>query len=467
MNTRRSLSTLGLLAALLALLVAPQPVEANDLDKVLAALRKARGAKERLRHVKQLVSVQGPRAAGALAKLVKDDPSVAVRVGAARALGFIQADNALDLLLELLRRGGPRALRRALAESVQRRPGGARRLLKVYGDRRTPRIERGLLLRACGAFTDAGTEEALKQALLDRDVTLRAEAVRALVRRAPTPGHKRTLLHGVMMAAREIDVILAALDAAGEPGVLDPFLRRGLERLGTFLQPQVREATDHLLLRLEAMKADAKPPKGGKPDARDPRDRYGGEGDRTPPTDGPPTEPPIRGQFDTVYVIDATGSTGAVLPELKRRILAQMKLLHDVAGSVRVGVLVYRGGRNASSIRRGFTYLPLTHDPERVRTFLEALDAGGVDDRGMLVGRVLEEALDRAGWRWRAQRTVQLYADTECGDIRLARRVVSSHFRADRTRTRIAYVLRSRTRLPAEYLDLARLGGSGAPELIE
>ena len=59
----------------------------TELRKVLAALDRTKDPKERLKHVRQLLAIQGPRATNALATLVRHDPSVGVRVGAARALG--------------------------------------------------------------------------------------------------------------------------------------------------------------------------------------------------------------------------------------------------------------------------------------------------------------------------------------------------------------------------------------------
>jgi hypothetical protein len=69
-------------------------------------------------------------------------------------------------------------------------------------------------------------------------------------------------------------------------------------------------------------------------------------------------------------------------------------------------------------------------------------------------------------WRWDARREVALLADTGCDDAAAAGRTVSLHHRSDGTRTRVAYVLRTRGRMPTEYDDLARLGGTGVPEAI-
>ena len=58
----------------------------------------------------------------------------------------------------------------------------------------------------------------------------------------------------------------------------------------------------------------------------------------------PEHEPPVRGRYDMVYLLDATGSTGATLPMLRRKILDQLVLLGHLGSSVRVGVIAFRGG---------------------------------------------------------------------------------------------------------------------------
>jgi hypothetical protein len=463
----RAVSTCLVLGVLLVTPGVGSVAAGPELDKVLSALGRAKDPKERLRHVRQLVALRGPRAASALARLVRSDPSVKVRVGAARALGLIQAENALELLLAQVRRGGVRAVRAAVGDAARRRPGSAKAMLKLLAQRGLPRLERGLVLRALGAFDDESTKESLRYALVDPDLFLRGEAARAVIQRARDLSARRAVLTKLLTTGRELDTLMPALDAAS--GALHPVMRPALARLRTFLDPPIKEAAEHLLDTLDAWALEGfEPGKAGKPGAKDPDDRYGGgEGDPPTPPGYPTHVPPTRAAIDMVFVLDATGSTGAVLPSIKERVLHEMDLLRRVSGGLRVGVVIYRGGRGREIARRGFEVLPLTYDADLARDYVRAIEHGGVDDRGRLVGRALQEALDKFGWRWHATRTVQLYADTGCGDLDLAREVVATHYRADRTRTRIAYVLRTRSRMPEEYADLARLGGSGAPEAIK
>ena len=63
-------------------------------------------------------------------------------------------------------------------------------------------------------------------------------------------------------------------------------------------------------------------------------------------------------------------------------------------------------------------------------------------------------------------RPLSLQSDGPCGDLPIALAAVKLHFRADRTRTRVTYVLRTRSDVPPEYADVAREGGTGVPEVV-
>jgi hypothetical protein len=168
-----------------------------------------------------------------------------------------------------------------------------------------------------------------------------------------------------------------------------------------------------------------------------------------------------------VYVVDVTGSTGATLPGLKRRILDEAALIFRLGGSHRIGVVAYRDGSVGPDGPPRLEVLSPTPSLARLAEFLEALGARGVDERGAAVAGALREALDRTPWRWEARREVHLFADTKCDDPRAAAAVVGIHYRADATRTRVAYVLRTRSRIPPEFEELARAGGGGAPEGVK
>jgi hypothetical protein len=268
----------------------------------------------------------------------------------------------------------------------------------------------------------------------------------------------------VLARVRDTEGVLQALDAV-EPALAEG-LRVPIARHATSLDPPVREAAEHLLRLLGAEADDAPAP---EPKAADPAEgerRYAEpEGGEDAPGDD--REPSTRGRFDLVYALDVTGSAHASLPRLRERVLDEMELLQRVGGSVRVGIVAYRGGRSAQERARSVVVLPPAYDAHRVGAFLDALETGGVDDRGAAVAAGLAEALDRTPWRWNAVRIVQLFADSDVDDLPTASRTVAIHFRADGTRTRVAYVLRTRTRVPEGIEALAPLGGTGVVERVE
>ncbi len=434
------------------------------LRKATADLAKAKDPKERLALVRVVMDVQGKRAARLLAKLVRDDPSIDVRVGAARALGLIRAENALDLVIERVLRGGPRDVRAELARAVYRRTGGRDALLGALGKQRTGRLGKGLILRSLWPFDDETTHASLLEHVQGDDDYLRGEALHALVARDGDRGKLVKRLLRLLIESGGVDRVMPVLDAA--ESVLHPSMRGPLASLQRSKHTPVREAADHLLVALEKLETTAK--QGEEEDAVDPEDRYdpGKAGRRTPPRETTPGTH-TRPRFDLVFALDATGSTWGTLPEIKDRILREMDMLIHLGSSVRVGIIVYRGGRSETGKAQRFQMLAPTWDPNRVRAFLGRLKSGGVDDRGAPVAQALDDALDRVGWRWAAKRTVRLYADSRIEDPRRALRTVAIHYEADRTKTRVVYVLRTRTKMPPEYEELARRGGTKTPTVMD
>ncbi|MDF1700573.1 MAG: HEAT repeat domain-containing protein [Planctomycetota bacterium] len=465
--------TTGILLVALLLcglgLAAGAPTARADADAdavaALKLLQKQKTPAGRLKVIRTLITVGGDRAARALARLVQRDASAEVRVGAARALGLIKSDVALRELMTLVQAGGPRAVRAAVGRALGRRTGAVAEARKILEGRRAGRIERALMLRALGFFRDAESLDVLRAFARHEDVHLRGEAVRAIVTRVEMPAKRRALVRSVLAGGRTVDELMPALDAAAE--ILDPSLEDVLQRVSTFLERPLRESSEHLLDNLTSMAADAAAAEGGPKKAAPKKPKPGRYADGgPPPTDGPPPLPRMRGMTDTMYVVDATGSTNSTLAWLKARILHDMEVLLHAGVNVRVGILLYRGGRVVGGPASPFEVVPLPSDIHRLGAFLESVKPRGVDDRGARVGAALEQALARSSWRWRARRTVHFYADGPCGDIHLARRVVGIHFRADRTRTRFTYVTRTRNSVPEEYAELARLGGTGVAEVL-
>ena len=50
--------------------------------------------------------------------------------------------------------------------------------------------------------------------------------------------------------------------------------------------------------------------------------------------------------------------------------------------------------------------------------------------------------------------------DSRCHDPAACRRVAAIHHRADRTRVKVLYLLRTRRKIPDSITDLARAGGT-------
>jgi len=451
---------LPLTTVLLLLLVLVRPATGGDDGRqALAALKSARTVADRLAAVRKLEVSGADRAASALATLVAEDPAIEVRVGAAHALGRTRAPRAEELLFERLVDGGPLAVRDAVAWALARKPNGARLVTAGLAQPRRTVLERGLLLGALAAFTDEGTRETLVTYARDPDPYLRTEAVRALCSRSDASDQRAALLGRLLAEAQDAETLLAVLDAAET--LVSPAMRPALERLATYLEPAVADAARHLLRVLDARAAAEAPP--AAPPGKD--DRYGTP--RAPPPINPPSDVPVRSRHDIVYILDATGSTVSTLPALLERIRREVDLLVEQGLNLRVGVIAYRGGHGASQRLGGLDVLPLDYDPARVRAYLGGVEPGGVDDRGASVALALRFSLDRMGWRRGARRTVYLIADGPCENPADAIKRATVHYQAERTRTRVAYVLRTRGDVPDEYDRIAQAGGTGVAEVLE
>jgi HEAT repeats len=439
--------------ALLLLLILPLGAPkrpADELRDILQALRGAVGVDERIELAGRLAGLNDSRAAGHLARLVRQDPDASVRVAAARGLGRTRTDNDLDLLVELIQEGGPREVRATLAKSLNRKDDGVEELRKAFDGSRADALGKGLILRALGFFRDQTTGEVLQLHARGTDAGLRWQALRALRDRPKAGAALRSCLREALEKSRDRETLLQALDLLED--LEDESFLPLVVRLETFLEPVVRRAAGHLVAKLRYLEAI----------------RLAGEG--TPDGYGNrkiPPEPPTRARFDLVFVIDVTGSTVVVLDDLKDRIRREMKIIERLGTSLRIGIVGYRMWKNLARHVRREEILPLTYDFERIETFLAELKSRGPDSQGAAVERGLWHGLARMGWRWNASRFVHLVADSKCHDAKAARLVVRVHFQADRTRTRVAYVLRTRRSIPDVMKEIARVGGTGLVEVVE
>lgn len=448
------------LLPLLLLLLAPCAEADSATRKALAALRAARSPAQRLAAIVKLEVSGSEQAAVALAGLVANDPDIEVRVRAAHGLGRTRAENARELLFECVVDGGPLGVRDAVAWALARKPRAGELLTAGLAQTRRSVLEHGLLLHALGACRDEGSRDTLLLWIEDEDPYLGGEALRALVSRDDAKAEAVGMLTRLLGVRRTVRGLLPVLDAA-EPA-LTPALRRPLLRLTTYLEPSVAEAADYLLRVLAAR--ETRPPEDGGPAVGG--DRYGTP-KAPPPPIRPPGDVPTRSRHDLVFAVDITGSTVSTLPGLRDRIQHEVEVLVDQGLNLRVGIIAYRGGRGLQARLLALEVLPLTYDAASVYAFLRRLRPGGVDDRGGSAALALRVALDRMGWRRGARRTVKLLADGPCEDEADALARAGIHYRAERTRTKVVYVLRTRTQVPAEFDRLARAGGTGAVEVLE
>jgi len=453
-----------LLVGLLVLGLSPQPAAAEtDLDAALRALRKEENPELRIKRIARLQRFDSLRAAKALAQAAREDPVLAVRLAAVKALSKNRAEKAEELLVGLVRFGGPMTVRRAIALEVRGRPKAFEELCEQLDNRRTPIEEAGLIVQTFGWFRDEQSLERLRKLATDPKAPLCAMALRAMFLRTDRRSKRVACLTRLMTTSRDEDTLLTLLDEADR--LPDPRFVPAVERLQTYLEPTIRKAAAHTLRQIQveeaAKKAEA---------ARAAPGQKGKEGDRyakpedPPPPDQPLDEPPLRPRFDFVYVMDATGSAFMNIPVLRKRIAQEVELITELGASLRVGLIAYR---RAGSAQDPVEVLPLTFDLRRVHKWLDALETRGVDNRGAAISAALHAALDQMDWRRRARRRVRLYADCRAANPETASAVVSIHYREEKTRTSVAYILRTRKSVPSELADLARLGGTGALELMK
>jgi hypothetical protein len=441
--------TVALLVLLGGLVGSPARVR-DELRELARALRELPDPAERLERIPRLVELENSRTASILARLVREDPDATVRLAAAEALGPMRTDNARKLLLEALLHGNIASVRSSLARGLASREDGLSTVLTALEEVKGDVLARQLLLESLVLFDDDAARATLLRHASGKDPDLASVALRALRRSERGRALLVPRLRAILEKSRDRGVLLEAVDLLED--LEEPSMRPLVERLKTFLEPDVRRAAAHLAARLKHVEAVRR--------AR--LKAESGYGARTPP---PP--PPARPRYDLVFVVDVTGSTVVVLPELRERIRREMRLLRSLDASIRVGIVGYRMWKNLSAHVTPYEILPLTFDGERVERFLEDLRSRGPDSRGANISGGLQQGLARMSWREEAFRFAVLVADGPCHDETRAKNLVNVHFRGGATRTRVLYVLRTRRSVPPEMEELARGGGTSLVELLK
>jgi Mg-chelatase subunit ChlD len=122
--------------------------------------------------------------------------------------------------------------------------------------------------------------------------------------------------------------------------------------------------------------------------------------------------------LDVVFVVDATGSMGWLIEEVRERIDALAGAVRRLVPVTRFGVVAYRDYDDPEFVT---TIEPLSLSTLRVRRFLERLEARGGGDIPEAVDAGLETALERAGWKPEARHVIVILGDAPPHAERMAR----------------------------------------------
>ncbi len=112
--------------------------------------------------------------------------------------------------------------------------------------------------------------------------------------------------------------------------------------------------------------------------------------------------------LDVVFLIDATGSIGWALDEVKRRVRDMIEWVRELVPIARFGIVAYR---DADDPEFAVRTQPLTYSTAKLTRFLDGiLSAGGGSlGEGILAG--MRAAATEAGWRASGKRLVILIGD--------------------------------------------------------
>lgn len=112
--------------------------------------------------------------------------------------------------------------------------------------------------------------------------------------------------------------------------------------------------------------------------------------------------------LDVVFVIDATGSMGWLIDEVKERVQSLARWIRRLVPVTRFGVVVYRDRDDPEFVVRS---RPLTLSIRKVRRFLDALEATGGGDIPESVDLGLREAIESAGWKSNSKKVIVILGD--------------------------------------------------------
>lgn len=136
--------------------------------------------------------------------------------------------------------------------------------------------------------------------------------------------------------------------------------------------------------------------------------------------------------LDVVFAVDATGSMGWVLDEVKERIEDISQIVRSLVPIARFGFVAYRDRDDPEFTTR---LQPLTYSTKKLYRFLDGLEAKGGGDWFEAIDAGLKVAIDDAGWRLGARRLIILIGDAPLreGQLKKVVRLVESFRRGGGT----------------------------------
>ena len=120
--------------------------------------------------------------------------------------------------------------------------------------------------------------------------------------------------------------------------------------------------------------------------------------------------------LDVVFCIDATGSMGWVIDEVKNRIEDITHVVRSLVPVARFGFVAYRDLDDPEFTTR---VQSLTYSTVKLQQFLSALNADGGGDWFEAIDSGLTDAIKLAGWRIGARKLIILIGDAPTGQKRL------------------------------------------------
>ena len=122
--------------------------------------------------------------------------------------------------------------------------------------------------------------------------------------------------------------------------------------------------------------------------------------------------------LDVVFCIDATGSMGWVIEEVKERIADISQIVRSLVPIARFGFVAYRDRDDPEFVTR---VQPLTYSTGKLYRFLAALKAEGGGDWFEAIDAGLRSSIEESGWRLGARRLIILVGDAPIRDDQLGK----------------------------------------------